>query len=86
VCRFYNTVKRRREGGNEKDSIYIQRIMRKTLMLRHSKLLATGYITLHVTNVHEPETCYRSNTRSLKQGLMPPVYISSLSPSLFSVP
>jgi len=32
-----------------------------------------------VTDVHEPETCYRSDTRLLLQGLMPPVYISSLS-------
>jgi hypothetical protein len=39
-----------------------------------------------VTDVHEPETSYRSDIRSLLQGLMPPVYISGRSPSLFSVP
>jgi hypothetical protein len=36
----------RREKG--KDSIYIQRIIGKTLMLRHSELLATGYVALEV--------------------------------------
>jgi len=29
VCRFYDTVKRRREGEKEKDLIYIQRIIRE---------------------------------------------------------
>jgi hypothetical protein len=29
VCRFYDSVKRSREGEKEKDSIYIQRIMRE---------------------------------------------------------
>jgi len=35
---------------------------------------------------HVLETCYRFDTRSLLLELVPPVYISSLSPSLFSVP
>jgi len=47
------------------------------------KIRPTGY----VTGVHVPETCYRSDTYTvLLQEPMPPVYISSLSPSLFSVP
>jgi len=29
VCRFYDTVEGSREGEKEKDSIYIQRIMRE---------------------------------------------------------
>jgi len=29
MCRFYDAVKRRREGEKDKDSIYIQRIMRE---------------------------------------------------------
>jgi hypothetical protein len=39
-----------------------------------------------ITDVHELETGYRSDIRSLLQSLMPPGYISSCSPSLFSVP
>jgi len=39
-----------------------------------------------VTGVLVPETRYKSDTRSLLNGLIPPVYISSLSPSLYSVP
>jgi hypothetical protein len=38
-----------REGEKEKVSIYIQRIIRKTLMLRHSELLTTGYVADIVT-------------------------------------
>jgi hypothetical protein len=56
MCRFYNTVKRSREAEKEKDSNYIQRIIRENFdasPLATLSHFATGYVTEGITIVRE---------------------------------
>jgi hypothetical protein len=78
---FHGTEKREKK----KDSRYIQEASAPAAVTVYQTCNIMYICNNVVTGVLVLETCYKCDTRSLLQGLMPPVYISSLSLSLFSV-